>query len=490
MKKLVLILFLLVTAFLLRAQLITTTKVTNNTTAFGETISVDEQVYDKYACKLYVCTTEAASDETLTTASEKFILVTNFNRIKDSYNDLFQGLAWSSVDNEYNRMGSIIDESLGSSPGNAKLPIQSQMKRCLLKNDGTVSDYLDPNNSYYLDDGMTVADSTGASGQWMVEIPKFYYRVEYAEDYRYWAISPFKLPGFTLHPAFIKDGVEVNYRYYSAFEGSLWDSSESAMCAKASISSNIYATGDSLCSIPSEWAKTNERWTEYREAAEIRGDGWRMLDFTLNSAVQLLYLVEYGDFDSQSTIGMGRTELSDGTWTADSYIGKTGLSKSDGNGTNSVSNGGTSGYLTDYMTYRGIENWYGNVWKMLEGITWDGGWTGTEAAQPVYYTNNSEYFKCEGHENMFFLTDANYIGGNSGYIADLENTFGFIPSSIGSSSLISDHYYQYSESGRDYWRLVRFGRDANYGNVAGGFSLDVNSVWSTGATNITGRLTY
>jgi len=490
MKKIIAIVYLLLIAFLSQAQLITTVKVTNNTTAFGETVSVNGQVYDKYACKLYVCTTEATSDETLTTASEKFILITNFNRIKDSYNDLFQGLAWSSEDNEYNRMGSIIDESLGSSPGNAKLPIQSQMKRCLLKNDGTVTDYLDANNSYYLDDGITVADSTGADGQWMVEIPKFYYRVEYGNDYRYWAISTSKIPGFTLHPAFIKDGVEVDYRYYSAFEGSLWDSSESDMTAKASISSNIYATGDSLCSIPSEWAKTNETWTEYREAAEIRGDGWRMLDFILNSAVQLLYLVEYGDFDSQSTIGMGRTKLSGGTWEADSYVGKTGLSKNDGNGTNSIDIGGTSGFLTDYMTYRGIENWYGNIYKMLEGITWDGRWTGTEAAQPIYYMNNSSYFKCEGNINMQYLCDANYIGNNDGYIADFENIFGFIPASVGSSDLISDSYYQYSESGKNYWRLIRFGGHAINGNSAGGFALHVANAWLDYDARIAGRLAY
>lgn len=490
MKRLIVILYFLLAGLFVQGQLIETTKVTNDTTAFGETISVDEQVYDKYACKLYVCTSEATSDETLTTAAEKFNLITNFNRIRDTYNDLFQGLAWSSEDNEYNRMGSIIDETLGESPGDANLPIHSEMKRCLLANDGTVTDYLDANDSYYLDDGVTVADSTGASGQWMVEIPKFYYRVEYGDDYRYWAVSAFKLPGFTLYPAFWKDGEEVNYRYYSAFEGSTYDSSESSMTAKASIPSDIYATGDSLCSIPSEWAKTNEKWTEYREAAEIRGDGWRMVDFTLNSAVQLLYLVEYGDFDTQSTIGMGRTELSGGSWTADSYIGMTGLSKTDGNGTNSVDVGGTDGYLTDYMTYRGIENWYGNVWKILEGITWDGRWTGTEAAQPVYYTNNSEYFQIEGHENMLFLCDASYIGSSAGYIADLEDTPFFIPASSGSSSLISDYYYQYSESGRNYWRLVRFGGSAVCGGGAGSFTLHVANVWSLDYVTIGARLAY
>ena len=332
------------------------------------------------------------------------------------------------------------------------------------------------------------ANYGGVDGQVMVEVPKFYDRQYHIGVYRYWDISEYRLSGFTLHPAFMKDGVEVDYRYHSAFEGSMYDDSVGAMCAKASVTNSIYATGDKFCSVAGQWAKTNEKWTEYREGSAARGTGWRDIDFTLNSAVQILYLVEYADFDSQDQIGMGRTELSGGGWTADSYIGMTGLSIGDGNGTNSVSVGGSSGYLTDYMTYRGIENWYGNVWKILEGITWDGRWTGTEAAQPVYYTNNADDFICEGSTNYVHLCDASYIGENAGYITDLENTFGFIPQSTGSSSLISDYYWQYSEIDRDYWRLVLFGCHALFSGAAGGFTLYVSDVWTLDLANVSARL--
>ena len=55
MRRLIVILYFLLASLFIQGQLIETTKVTNNTTAFGETIEVDDQVYDKYACKLYVC---------------------------------------------------------------------------------------------------------------------------------------------------------------------------------------------------------------------------------------------------------------------------------------------------------------------------------------------------------------------------------------------------------------------------------------------------
>jgi len=330
----------------------------------------------------------------------------------------------------------------------------------------------------------------GADGQVMVEIPKFYHNQSRVGSVLFWNVSLYKLFGYTLHPAFWKDGQEVDYRYYSAFEGSMYDASTEAMTAKGSIATNMYETDDVLCSVAGQWAKTHEKRSEFREAALTRGEGWRQLDFAINSAVQLLYLIEYADFHTQGMIGNGRTTLSDGSWEADSYIGMTGLSIGDGNGTNSVSNGGSAGYLTDYMTYRGIENWYGNVWKMLEGITWDGRWTGVAAAQPVYFTNNVEHFKDYGSDNMRFLTNASYIGTTAGYISDFEETFGFIPSAVGSASLVHDYYWQYSKSSRDYWRVVLFGASADVGGQAGGFTLLVNNIWSAALPYIAGRLAY
>jgi hypothetical protein len=334
------------------------------------------------------------------------------------------------------------------------------------------------------------ANYGGADGQVMVQIPKFYMRHEYTDTKIRWAISLDQLPGFQLHPAFFKDGVEVDYRYYSAFEGSMYDASAGAMTAKASITSNMYSTGDLFCSVAGQWAKVNERWDEYDAGTEARGTGWRNIDFALNSAVQLLYLIEYADFNSQFMIGTGRTTLSGGAWEADSYIGQTGYSIIDGNTSNSVSNGETAGQLTDYMTYRGIENWYGNVYKDLSLIAWDGTWTGEPAAQPVYWTNDISKRSYDSQGEMTLLTNASYIGTNAGYVDNVENTYAFIPNSVGASNVVRDYYYQYSESGRDYWRLVLFGGNADVGGPAGGFTLSVYRGWTLAGALFGGRVAY
>jgi len=510
---------------------------------------------------------EIYTDGTITAPSATNLLINNRggdalttkNYVDAATSSLYQGLTWNSATDTYTRLGSLTGIATSQSAGSENLPIQSDMKRCLLADDGTVNYYIDATNPI-MKDGTTVtttgtttattayklvdsgadfvssgiaagqfaynstddtysiitavddlntlslerdifitgelydigtANFGGADGQVMVEIPKFYHKHTLVSTTNSWYISKYDLPGYELHPAFWKDGKEVDYRYMSAFEGGMYDASTGLMCAKASIPSSIYAAGDKMTSVAGTWAKTNETRAEYRTMAAERGTGFRQLDYYLHSAIQLLYLVEYADFNSQTMIGAGRTNLSGGGWTADSYIALTGLSTSDGNSTNSVALGGTN-YLTDYMTYRGIENLYGNVWKMVDGIAWDGTWTGAAAAQPIYVTNNSSYFADQVSTNMKHLCDAPYIGTLAGYTSNIENVIGFIPSAVGASSTtdICDYYYQYSELSRDYWRVVLVGSYATDGGLAGVFSLDATYAWSYAAAAFGGRLCY
>lgn len=355
---------------------------------------------------------------------------------------------------------------------------------------------------YFLNTGegyeIGTANYGGADGQVMVEIPKFWY-YETHGTVHHWSVSLDYIAGMKLHPAFYRNGAIVEYRYMSAFEGSVQDASD-VFIAKAAIPTAITisaATGHKLCSVAGQWPKVREQITEYRAAASNRGTNWTQLDFPLHSAVQLLYLIEYADFDSQGTkgnndtIGAGRTNLSGGVWEADSYIGQTGLSIADGNGTNSVSLGGTSGYLTDYMSYRGIENLFGNTWKMVE-LAVDGTWQGDFAAMPFYYTNNKSHYNTQNDTNLKLLGNSSYIGASVGYIADIEDVeFGFIPKSVSGGSAttkLCDQYYQYNESGRDYWRAALVGSDATNGVRAGVFTLLVYAVWSSGAVTFAARL--
>ena len=189
-------------------------------------------------------------------------------------------------------------------------------------------------------------------------------------------------------------------------------------------------------------------------------------------------------------IGSGRTSLSGGSFIADSYIGQTGYSIKNGNATASVQVGGTGGYLTDYMTYRGIENLYGNVFKKISFIAWDGRWAGTTAPQPVYWTNDVTKKKYDSSTDMTLLVNASYISGVSGFISSFENQFAFIPSKIGIASIVGDDYWQYSESGRNYWRQLMYGGGATYPNTSGVYTLYVHTTYTSAGAIEGGRLAY
>lgn len=398
------------------------------------------------------------------------------------------GVTWDESTNPSSgvRVGQGASAAVSSTlPANLAV-VQSLIRRCVINNAGAVQYYLDAANSTLKENG-DPANLDGTDGQVMVEIPQLWLKYNYANNNHTWIISKEQFNGAERLDAFYKNGVWVGNRYLGAYEGSMWDASAGggagAMVPAANITDNMYAAGDKLCSYSGEFPKTNETRGEFRGMATSRGSGWRQQDYDLISAVQLLYLVEYADFNSQSMIGMGRTELAGGSWAADSYIGQCGKSNGDGNGTNSVA-GNTN---NAYMTYRGIENFFGDVWKWVDGINIGG------AASPA---DDHKVHVCNDDSDFADNTWTNYtdlsvvIAGGNGWQNTLEQiSRGFLPASVGggagSTTKITDYYYQYTG-----WRVVGLGGDARFGASAGAFCVHASSAASIDIVNVGGRLAY
>ena len=367
------------------------------------------------------------------------------------------GVSWDQSADTYTQLGSATNHSA--------LPIQSKMRRCLLADDGTVNAYLHEATSLFLSNGNT-ADLTGAGGQVMVEIPKFYYKHSMSGNVHSWEISEMPLSGYAVHPAFLKNGVEVDHRYFGAYEAS------SASSTMGSASGTTPAA-----------SKTR---TTFRTEASARGTGWRQVEYYLHSAIQLLYLVEYQDFNSQEMIGEGRTTLSGGSWDTSSYIGISGKSNADGNGTNSNDSSTLGGDA--YMTYRGIENWYGNMWEMRDG------WTVNDvsASQLIMYaTNNEADFADTGSTNMTVIYDDTSPHASGGYIsglADISNGFIGNAMSGASNTYVGDYYWQYA--GGSGWSLPVVSAAADNGSQAGAFTLNVSNASSYSDATMSSRLAF
>jgi hypothetical protein len=251
--------------------------------------------------------------------------------------------------------------------------------------------------------------------------------------------------------------VAVDYRYIGAYEGIGYDNGTTAYIDCGTAAANNWAGGaidlanDKLGSVSGFAPMMDETRAEFRAIAANRGTGWRQQDFDLVSAIQLLYITEYADWNSQLMIGEGRTALSGGTWVKDSYIGVTGKSNADGNGTNSV--GGNTNNA--YMTYRGIENFFGNIWKWVDGINING--------NVPYVSNNDVNFADDTAANYTDLGIT--LGAVDGYVKTLEQQArGFLPASVGgaSNTYITDYYYQAAG-----WRVALLGGAAVNGTSAG-----------------------
>lgn len=368
--------------------------------------------------------------------------------------------------------------------------IHRRMRRCLLADNGTVNYYLDATDSTLKEDGSS-AVLTGADGQVMVEIPMFYVKRSVNGTVTTWAIADVPLEGFELHPAFVKDGKVVPFRYIGAYDACYWDATDSTYKSGLNLdnlSGSLDLAADKLSSVSGVYPIVGVLRSDCRSLAANRGTGWRQLDFALWSAVQLLYLVEFQSFYSQNITGAGNTN---GSYVApssnqnDSPHTIAGASNSLGNAsTNTTTGAGVSAKPgTSFMSFRGVENMYGNCLNWADGINVNVGANGN-----VHVTNNRADFADNTSTNMQLVsttapTTSNYVSA----IAAIDNYF--IASSVSggsASTYLTDYWYGSTSSNR----VVIVGGSANSGADAGAFFVYASGGSSLRSRTIGARLAF
>jgi hypothetical protein len=297
----------------------------------------------------------------------------------------------------------------------------------------------------------------------MVEFPKFYYKFDHTATVHSPAISMWPKSGFTLHPWFITDGREVPYQYVGAFEGSAYDVSKSAYLLNDDAGVDFTAgTGDKFCSIagvkPMSGANNALATRDaFRQLALNRGPGWDITSIQGASALQMLYLIKYGNFNIQSFFP-GVTNLASGTGNQAVYTGSTAgvgpagsadLGNADGQVSIAHWSQGTTTY--PYSMF-GMENGlHGNIWKWVVG------------ADVVDHA-----LKIDGESTGITLPNANGYGSNLAYSAT--HDWLFMPSAVAGDSThyLCDYYYQAAGN-----RAALLGGSWSYGASAGAFFWNV-----------------
>lgn len=286
-------------------------------------------------------------------------------------------------------------ERVGRPELHVSLPIQSGMRRCLLRDDGTVATYLHPTDSAKTDTG-AAADLTGATGQVMVEIPEHYRKFEFdGISSWYVLLSQYPLPGFHRVPTI----------YRSAYQATVdrTDTAHPKLASVVNTTANFRGCGNNAANddtYKSGLGKpaTSISLTNYRQYARNRGQaglngcGWNCDTYDAQKAVYWLYVVEYANLNTQAAynaepdangyhqggLGAGVTALTNAKWNAFNgfypFI-PCGYTNSLGNATGIVpftmpteyDPEAASPIVMNVPSYRGIENPFGHIWHWTDG---------------------------------------------------------------------------------------------------------------------------
>lgn len=383
----------------------------------------------------------------------------------------------------------------------ASLPVQSKLRRCVLADDGTVNYYLDKNNSTLREDG-TAADLTGAHGQVMVEIPRHWRKFETESNKRraYISLTPFA------------GAHEVQRMYVSAYKAAL-DRTTSKLSSVVNTSVNFRggnnsATNDANAATLLGKPATAISRINYRQYAQNRGSLWLDMDYQARKTIYWLITIEYATRNHQGAVnaattaegykqgalGTGPTDISSGDWsTFNGYypLYDCGLTNSLGNNTGEVpvtlQDFPTSGLTkaTQVNSYRGVENFFGDIWEWTNGVNIDNG----ASIARVYAANASKKSDSDflGYRTLGVVPQAN------GYIAGI--IFGeegdILPSNISggsSTTYFSDYFYQNFAS-KELKGLL-FGGVASNGSAAGSACVSSYYAPSTANAAIGSRLCF
>lgn len=331
------------------------------------------------------------------------------------------------ADTSYMWYGVTIDES-NSSPdltriaganymtAHATLPVQSQIKGCLLADDGTVNYYLDSTDwSKKATGEASILD--GTDGQVMIEMPEFYYKIEMdasGEGVHNLKISHLALTGFT----------KVPKRYLSAYEAAL-NRTTSVLASVQNITTTYRGGNDNadydegvntLLGCPA----TVVSRANFRTYARNRGAGWDIVSYDDYKWVYWLYVIEYATLHSQKAynadltvegyhqggLGTGVTTAVSAEWSAfnssNPFI-PCGASNSAANATGIVdcvkTDFGGVGVDRTFSVprYRGLENIFGHMMAIVDGAIvvlqsdGDGGENRVYVTEDVSKWNDSDF---------------------------------------------------------------------------------------------------
>ena len=258
------------------------------------------------------------------------------------------------------------------------LPIHNLMRGCLLDDDGNIVEYL-PQNDW------TTTTRDGSKGQVMVHIPAHYRKFYTKDDDNIIGVR------ISLYP--IKGYHYVPDMFISAYEAAL-DRANNKLCSVVNDSPN-FRGGDNNSTWDNTYRSllgrpcTNKNRINFQTYARNRGSiYWNGYLYQCYQTLCWLYVIEYANFNCQlpynsqltssgyhqGGLDKGVTTISNaGNFNTFNPIIPCGYTDSLGNNTGIIeytlyNKNGEKYTSTSVPRYRGIENIFGHIWEILNGV--------------------------------------------------------------------------------------------------------------------------
>lgn len=286
-------------------------------------------------------------------------------------------------------------------------------KRCLVKktSSGVAICYLDENNSELFHDGTTAASLDRSMGQWMTDVPEYYFNVDESTS-------------------------GVHALQVSQFQQDGWKQSRRVLVGVTEAVSD----GGKLWSMKGGNSTRSLTSKSFHNLAIALGSGFDIIDYETHCKIAHLFYAKYANRNPQEMSQFGYGESS--------YIRTIGTTSSLGN---------NDGKTSTQISFLGIEDFYGGKYEWMSGI----------------HSNGSIYYIYDGFEPDAVPT-ASYrtvdVGGSarSGYISKVYwgEHGDMIPTEVSASS--TTHYCDWGRVAASGWRVAwrsYYSADA-YGGVA------------------------
>lgn len=309
-------------------------------------------------------------------------------------------------------------------------------KRCLVKktDTGVAICYLDDNNSELFHDGVTQAVLDGSMGQWMTDIPEYWFSMdESVENVHALTLANSEQTNWK-HSRRVLLGVTKAYNV----DGVLWSKCDGTIYPTVSLNPKVF-----------------------HQYAVACGDGFDIIDYESHQKIAHLFYAKYANLNPQ-----GMSQFGSGQNTTQRIMGTT------------ASLGNNDGKTSTQISFLGIEDFYGCVNEWMSGI----------------HGNGSLYYIYDGYEPDTVPT-VDYrtidIGGSQrgGWISKL--TWGenadVIPTEVSGSS--STYYSDYGSLAYSGWRAVH--RSSSVAHAYGGVAcFDALNTSSHSSAYVGSRLQY